>query len=373
MLQDFSVKGFRNFKDWYSFSFKTKKNYEFNCENINDNIIINSIVYGKNGCGKSNLGVALLDVTCHINDIPVMLSLNINYLSGHLERKDLAEFKYVFKFDDDIIEYRYGKESVTSTVYEQLLINDIAVISLDRRISDQIFVDLKGAETLNKNLSDSNISAVKYIKSNTVLDLSDKNALAFKKFIDFVSGMLFFRTLTQSADYYGQRLDGNRLSKAIIDSGKLLDFEKFLNDAGVECKLGISGQETEEKIVFKYEKSNLDFVIAASTGTMSLGIFYYWWLKLESGKVTFAYIDEFDAYYHHILSRLVVKKLIDVKCQKVLTTHNSSIISNDLLRPDCYFILEDRQYPLYEMVDKDLRKAHNLEKIYKGLQYDPKE
>ena len=103
---------------------------------------------------------------------------------------------------------------------------------------------------------------------------------------------------------------------------------------------------------------------------MSLGIFYYWWLKLESKSITFAYIDEFDAYYHYSLSKLIVKKLSELDCQTISTTHNLSILSNDLLRPDCYFLMTDKMRPFYDLVDKDLRKAHNLEKIFKGLTYE---
>ncbi|WP_345881178.1 AAA family ATPase [Shewanella algae] len=373
MLQNFAVRGFRNFREWFDFSLISKKNYEFNSDSIKNGVINNSIIYGKNGCGKSNLGLAILDLTCHINDIPIMQSLSTNYLNGYLSSDELAEFKYEFSFSDVIVEYKYGKSSVTTTEYESLIINDETVIEIDRRKSDVLTVNLKGSETLNKDLSSSTISAVKYVKSNAVLDLNDSNCQVFRQFIEFISGMVFFRTLTQSADYSGQQLDRNRLSKAIIDAGKVKDFELFLNDAGVDCELDVTGQGNDERIVFKYGSSTIDFAIAASTGTMSLGIFYYWWLKLEQGSLSFAYVDEFDAYYHFALSQIVVRKLLTVECQTILTTHNLSIMSNDLLRPDCYFILGDKQYPFYELVDKDLRKAHNLEKIYKGLKYEPKE
>lgn len=373
MLQDFSVKGFRNFKGWYFFNLKTQKNYEFNCENIQNGIVNNSVIYGQNGCGKSNLGLAILDITCHINDIRVMQSLTTNYLNGYIGTGELAEFKYIFKFGNSIVEYLYGKSSASDTVYEKLNIDDVNVVEFDRRKSSKIDVNLRGTETLNKDINDSPISAIKYIKSNSVLDISDKKTALFKEFIEFVSGMVFFRTLTQNADYYGQQLDTNRLSKAIINADKIYDFENFLNEAGVNCTLDTIAQGNEERIVFKYGDFSIDFALAASTGTMSLGIFYYWWLQLDSGKLTFAYIDEFDAYYHYALSKLIVKKLINVNCQTILTTHNLSIMTNDLLRPDCYFILADKQYPFYELVDKDLRKAHNLEKIYKGLRYDSQE
>lgn len=54
-----------------------------------------------------------------------------------------------------------------------------------------------------------------------------------------------------------------------------------------------------------------------------------------------------------------------ISSQAILTTHNTSIMSNDLLRPDCYFILDENIIkPLHKATKKRLRKAHNLEKMY---------
>ena len=42
-------------------------------------------------------------------------------------------------------------------------------------------------------------------------------------------------------------------------------------------------------------------------------------------------------------------------------------MSNDLLRPDCYFLIEDGKIiPVSDATDKELRKAHNLQKMYKA-------
>ena len=59
-----------------------------------------------------------------------------------------------------------------------------------------------------------------------------------------------------------------------------------------------------------------------------------------------------------------LKELTDV--QIILTTHNTDIMSNDILRPDCYFEIKDKVTPLADLTDKDLRKAHNLQKMYKA-------
>ncbi len=55
----------------------------------------------------------------------------------------------------------------------------------------------------------------------------------------------------------------------------------------------------------------------------------------------------------------------------ILTTHNLNLMSNDLLRPDCYFVLKNNNIrPLPELTEKEIRKAHNLQKMYKAGIFD---
>ena len=50
-----------------------------------------------------------------------------------------------------------------------------------------------------------------------------------------------------------------------------------------------------------------------------------------------------------------------------MSTYNTDLLSNDLLRPDAYYIIEnDMIRPLNEKTDKELRRAHNLQKMYKA-------
>ena len=52
-------------------------------------------------------------------------------------------------------------------------------------------------------------------------------------------------------------------------------------------------------------------------------------------------MDEFDAYYHFELAEKIIsiiKTYPDM--QMIFTTHNTSLMGNDILRPDCYLFLE---------------------------------
>ena len=64
---------------------------------------------------------------------------------------------------------------------------------------------------------------------------------------------------------------------------------------------------------------------------------------------------------------MVVERLKETGVQFILTTHNTSIISNDLLRPDCYFLMNKTKInSLSKSTEKELREAHNIEKMYKA-------
>ena len=69
MLTKFSVTNFRNFKDKLTIDFEDKHEYKFNEIATKNGIISKSIIFGKNGYGKSNLGFALFDIIITITDL----------------------------------------------------------------------------------------------------------------------------------------------------------------------------------------------------------------------------------------------------------------------------------------------------------------
>jgi AAA15 family ATPase/GTPase len=115
-----------------------------------------------------------------------------------------------------------------------------------------------------------------------------------------------------------------------------------------------------------FENKDADFFKIASTGTRSLALFYYWYIRMK--KASLVFIDEFDAFYHFELSEAVQKKVNEIPGVQIFTTtHNTDLMSNDLLRPDCYFLLKNNDIrPLSNLTEKELRQAHNLQKMYKA-------
>lgn len=365
MLTKFTVKNFKCFRGKFIFDLSTAKNYTFNPECVKNGIVNSSIIYGYNGIGKSNLGWALFDIIEHLTDKTRIEIPYLNYINAYND-DDVAEFDFEFNFEGDVVRYKYLKTDYKTIVAEWFWINNIELIAIDRRNGDTNFsCMLKGTESLNRVIPDSQLSVLKYVKNNSVLDDSRENR-AFKNFFFFIEHMLFFRSL-EDRTYIGQEVKRNSLANDIINSDKVEDFENFLNAANVKCKLSVVEENGEKKLTFDFGKKKILFHEIMSTGTSSLMLFYCWFLQMLKNEVSFVFIDEFDAFYHHELSRLIINKLKECGVQFVVTTHNTSIMSNDLLRPDCYYLMyNDKILPLSKCTSKELREAHNIEKIYKS-------
>lgn len=363
MLKKFSVTNFKGFKDKITLDIGTPSNYSFNSEIIENGCITKGIIYGINGCGKSNLGLAIFDIITHITEKQKLLESYDFYLnmSG---RKSFAEFEYTFMFDGHEVIYKYSKMDVNSLKDESLSIDGKEVIFFDFQTRDG-FTLLEGSDTLNASIrNESPISRVKYVNSNSILVDNQQNQV-FKKFVDFVERMLLFYSL-DSRGYEGFMNGSGRIAEGIIDSGKLKDFQEFLKENDIEYELYGCEVDGRKAIYCHFDNKDADFFKIASTGTRSLALFYYWYIRMA--KASFVFIDEFDAFYHYELSESVQKMLRRITGVQVFTTtHNTDLMSNDLLRPDCYFILENNSIKaISELTEKELRQAHNLQKMYKA-------
>ena len=207
---------------------------------------------------------------------------------------------------------------------------------------------------------------LKYIRNNSIFEDNNENKVLLD-FYNFVDSMLFFRSLNKNM-YLGFETGSNGIQEDIIEKGNVSDLERFLIKAGIECKLKIVKELEQDRIAFDFNGKYVSFYDIASTGTQALVLFYYWRQRIvQYHKVSFLIIDEFDAFYHHDLSAIIIEELKNSGVQFVLTTHNTSVMTNDLLRPDCYFLMNKESIKsLAKLTVKELREAHNIEKMYKA-------
>ena len=363
MLKKFSVENFKGFKEKITLDIGSPNNYNFNAELIEKGCVTKGIIYGINSCGKSNLGLAIFDLITHLTEKEKLLRSYDFYLnmSG---RKSFAEFEYTFVFDNHEVIYHYCKMDVNTLKMESLSIDGKEVIYYDF-LSRDGFTLLEGSDTLNASIkNESPISRVKYVNNNSILTDTEENQV-FKKFINFVDHMLLFYSL-DSRGYEGFMNGSESIAEGIVNSGKVKDFENFLRENGIEYNLYDCEVDGKKAIYCHFDNKDADFFKIASTGTRSLALFYYWYIRME--QASFVFIDEFDAFYHFELSESVQKRLGKISGVQIFTTtHNTDLMSNDLLRPDCYFLLKDNKIKaISDLTEKELRQAHNLQKMYKA-------
>ena len=69
-----------------------------------------------------------------------------------------------------------------------------------------------------------------------------------------------------------------------------------------------------------------------------------------------------DGGYHVVLQLNKARSF-----QTILTSHNTYLMQNRLTRPDCCYIMtNERITNLFDSTDKEIREAHNLEKMYRN-------
>ena len=362
MIKKFEVENFKGFKNKLTFDLSARE-YEFNKNLIVNDIVNKAIVYGKNGVGKSSLGIALFDIIWHLTDkerMPNKYLTNYQNLDSEL---DYSIFHYEFQFDEDEVIYEYAKRDPENLIFETMWINKKLVINYHYFLSKQKFVDKELVGDLNIELLDNRLSVVKYIYRNT----PTKNELPLTKMMQFCENMLWYRSLSDGNTYCGFTNGGTGLVERLYESGRVHDFEEFLNSNGLHYSLRFLNNNGIHELMATYDeaKKMAPFVLLASTGTMALFLFYIWSISAFD-KISFLFIDEFDAFFHFESAENIVKRLNKAKqFQTILTSHNTYLMQNQLTRPDCCYIMtENRITSLFNSTDKELREAHNLEKMY---------
>jgi len=374
MLTRFEVAGFKNFKNRIVLDFTDVRDYQFNSNCIKDNLLNKVIVYGKNAVGKSNLGLAIFDIVTHLTNKHVTPDLYDYYINADLDADDIAacaEFRYHFRFGQTNISYIYRKSKNLNSensklLYEEVMIDNELLFSHDF-ISDTTEKSRLATyvPSLNLDFKEKELSLLRYVVSNSRAE--DVRPLA--DLVQFVSRMLWFRSLDENR-YIGYKTDVSDYFSFIYENDNLKEFEELLHMAGVNEELIPIENADGKKVLYFKKETPIPFLKTASNGTKALYTIFYW-LKTSADAVLI-FIDEFDAYYHVELSETIVEMLESNQgFQMILTSHNTNLLSNRIMRPDCYFILtEDELVSFANATSRELREGHNLEKLYLNGEFD---
>ena len=367
-LARFTATGYRNFGDPITIDFTDVHDYRFNQICVDDNIIMKMGIYGPNGSGKSNLGFALFNIVSHLTDnSSEVLKSNPGIFLNVDKRTAEAVFHYEFKHGSDLIVFEYRKPNESSISRETFKLNDKIIYDYDyirHGFSVRNLDEIAGPNLTFEYMGD-NLSVLRYIANNTV----QKDDSPVRAVMDFASHMLWFRSLNNGNNYIGLENGSVLLDDWIINNGYVRDFNDFLKEiCGIDVKLDVAkGIDNKPILIEKHKNGSLIFRIVLSSGTSAAELFYFWMKRFNN--VSLLFLDEFDVFYHFELAGKIIRKLNDYPdMQVIFTTHNTTLMGNDILRPDCYLILKNGE--LRSFIDraggKEIREGHNLEKIYRG-------
>jgi AAA15 family ATPase/GTPase len=362
MLKSFSVTGFKGFRDTCTIDFSKVRDYDFNQNLIKNGLVNKVLLYGKNGSGKSNLGFAIMDITTHLTDNQRDPTNYLFSLNGDCAFKVIS-FRYVFQFGQDEVTYEYEKDEMMVLLTEKILVNQNLVFSYDYKTNtmDNRLPEISNynAQTLlRRNLNNSVIKTIYGFSAH----LPDNSPI--KLIYEFANGMLWFRSLG-AYEYMGKTNIIENVDQYIAsDPVKLKTFESFLGKFGLHYSLIPVSDVSGQHIYVKFANSSLPFFPIVSTGTRSLCLFFYWMDKMKD-KITFLYLDEYDAFYHFNLAQSVLRIVNDDKSyQSIVTTHNPYLADNAIMRPDCYMNLKDGKIKSFaDSTNRVIRQGNSLEKM----------
>ncbi|WP_337546142.1 ATP-binding protein [Holdemanella biformis] len=365
MLKKFTVKNYKNFKDEISLDFSKIAGYQFNKDCLSMGLIGKMLIYGRNATGKTNFGRALLDIERLMYDMSRNGEKSV--LINADSRDDTAKFIYEFKFGNDEVIYKYSRFANAELCDEELSINGNVIFKCDFKNNKFDFQGLNiiSAETVNTN---------RYL-------IQDNDVLSFLRWLINNTSFSYNSVLIKLSEYVNKMdlitVGNNRIESSTIDYSKffedlknpvhLQNFEDFLNLMGIECKLVLKELPDGQVELYFDHKKLVPFYSTASSGTLALTNLYQ---KIVSKAVEYSlvYLDEFDAFYHYEMAEKLISffKTKYPKCQFIMTSHNTNLMTNKIMRPDCLFILSSRGTltALCDATERELREGHNLEKMY---------
>lgn len=375
MLRKFSLRNYKNFGDEIKIDFGSVAGYQFSADCITDGLISKMLIYGRNATGKTNLGKAIMDIGSTMFGGPGYMENGV-FLNADSE-EDSASFSYIFDFDEMELIYQYSRFSNLELRNEELVINGVSIFRCDFFNKEYHFDNLKcvDAETANverylqvleggeetEGVIEPKLPFLRWLISNVAL----KNDSILIRLANYVRRMVMI-TVGNEMPYRVRRM-----SKAFYDSlekpERLKDLEDFLNAMGIECRLILEKLPDGQKELYFVHEKLVPFYENASSGTLAL-VDLYRRLIPKVWDASLIYLDEFDAFYHYEMAENVIKffKKKYPRCQMIMTSHNTNLMTNRLMRPDCMFILSRRGTltALCNATTRELREGHNLEKMY---------
>ena len=408
MIEEFSFGNFWSFKDMQTLNMTAakikSKNSRLDTVNLipvegDLSLLKSKAIYGANASGKSNvikaLGLFIRIINNSVKDEKVLGMIDPFMLSTETDDKPTF-FQLIFRLEG--IRYRYGFEADDKSVKSEWLFstpgkreqplfirddNQLIEINQTHFPEGQKSIDLAGGD-----------GGGQIFRSNSLF-LTSLASFGFgkvsKRIIEAISSISIISGLGHQGmySYAGDSLNDLDKKKFILDFLKKGDLgiedvyamdmnsvdlpEDLTDDAKKDLKnkkMIVSSRTRYDQHQQATGKSHLSFGFQESEGTQKmfeLSPFIYAALKQGTPLI----IDEFDVRFHPLLTKKIVALFNsegNKKSQLIFITHDTNLLSADLLRRDQIDFVEKDRYGashLYTLVEiKGVRNDASFEKDY---------
>ena len=367
MLIRFWVEGFRRFGERIGLDLTDKKNYRFGEECVRGDFLDKIVILGGNNQGKTAFGFAMSDIASVAGDFQKDIGQKdpecfLNKDVG----ADKATFHYELAKKGSVITYEYSKSAPDELVSEMLCIDRTVVFRYDLSKSPEVSFD--------PILFGSSEPPEPDGRRSMVLMMADRNRAPSESPIgavrDFALNSLYYMAMWKMDVHIG-KMDGNdNVERFIIERNLVQEFSRFLSEV---CWVDTEFEVSEGRLYMKKKNGLVPLLYGASRGTMILCRLFCW-IKRSGDRDALVYFDDIDDMFHHRTAENVIRYIItNNRSQCIFVTHNTGIVSNNFMRPDCCFIMDGGQLrSLASLTDKDIRRGHNLEKMLREGEFDRK-
>lgn len=408
MLLNFKVKNFRSIKDEIILDLQATSDKTMESQAVFElgkvSLLKTAAIYGPNASGKSNILKAFVAFRAMVlesflrSNLTVELPNEYFKLSSDTENKP-SSFEMTFLLNKEI--FMYGFEFDKKKIFKEWL---------RQKKGNKILFERNGQKIeSNKNYFQEASMTLKNQTSERVLFLTllasnngaiSKQVMQFIQKVNFVSATQRGATLDFSFIQFSNNLD---MAKQMKDFTVMADFgvvdiiadEKMVLAKDIHNmpdkfkELIFSGQSeiAQRNLQFLHKKFNakgeeissesLDFIAEESEGTQQ-------WFALSApildtlneGKVLL--VDEIDASLHPILTQYLItifnsKEKNPHNAQLIFTTHNISLLKEDILRRDQIYFTDKNKVgatDLFSLADISERKGVDFAKRYLEGRYN---
>ncbi len=357
MLIRFWVEGYRCFGGRAELDLTDSKNYRFGKECLRGDLLDKIVVLGNNNSGKTSFGYAITDIVSTVGGF----SKDIGQRNeGCFLNKDLpvdrATFHYELSRRGSVVVYEYSKTSPDTVVSESLRIDRRTVFEYDLSGDSEPSFDLSLLGIPEIPEPDGTSVILSMSRSRKIDPDSPAGVV-----LEFATHTLYYMAMWKHDVHIGM-MDGDDDAERFVAENGLTDgFRSFLKDV---CSIDLDLRAEKGRLLVCKRNGDVPFADSVSRGTMIACRLYAWTVRCRD-REALIYFDDFDDMFHYKTAENAIRTIISrSSSQCIFVTHNTGLVSNDFLRPDCCFIMGcGGPRSLASLSDKDIRRGHNLEKM----------